>query len=105
MHRIDIEYSLAQRYFSTAIHLFNLPSGNTTDTSGLKGSETKTGKMKNLQLFFFLIFCLLFWISETSRQYSVEKRRMLCNIVLKSLKGGPFGLCETPAGCKKNLKN
>ena len=30
LHRIDIEYSLAQRYFSTAIHLFNLPSGNTT---------------------------------------------------------------------------
>ena len=21
------------------------------------------------------------------------------------LKGGPFGLCETPAGCKKFLKN
>ena len=30
LHRIDIEYSLAQRYFSTAIHLFILPSGNTT---------------------------------------------------------------------------
>ena len=22
----------------------------------------------------------------------------------QNLKGGPFGLCETPAGCKKNLK-
>ena len=28
--RFDVEYSLAQRYFSTAIYLFNLPSGNTT---------------------------------------------------------------------------
>ena len=28
--RFDIEYSLTQRYFSTAIHIFNLPSGNTT---------------------------------------------------------------------------
>ena len=23
----------------------------------------------------------------------------------QNLKGGPFGLCETPAGCKKILKN
>ena len=23
----------------------------------------------------------------------------------QNLKGGPFGLCETPAGCKKFLKN
>ena len=23
----------------------------------------------------------------------------------QNLKGGPFGLCETPAGCKKKLKN
>ena len=28
---LHIEYSLAQRYFSTVIYLFNLPSGNTTE--------------------------------------------------------------------------
>ena len=33
---------------------------------------------------FFWIFCLVFWISETSRQYSMKRRRMLCNIAWKS---------------------
>ena len=35
-------------------------------------------------LIFLWFFCLIFWISETSRQYSVKRRRMLCNIVWNS---------------------
>ena len=35
-------------------------------------------------LIFLLIFRLIFWILETSRQFAVKRRRMLCNIVWNS---------------------
>ena len=54
------------------------------DTSGIKGAQTKTGKTENLHLFFFWFFRVIFWVLETSRQFSVKRRRMLCNIVWNS---------------------
>ena len=40
-------------------------------------------------------------LAETSR----ERPKSAPYLRLKIEKGGPFGLCETPAGCKKRKKN
>ena len=35
------------------------------------------------------------------KQTSRERPKSALYLSLKIVKGGPFGLCETPAGCKK----
>ena len=89
LHRIDIEYSLAQRYFSTAIHLFNLPSGNTTWRSQQtnlfqfgRNKETMTQEATQLEVPNFeattdgkKIFTPKQWL-ERFRQYTKRKYKM-----------------------------
>ena len=74
------------------------------DTSRIKGTETKTGKTENLRSFFSdFLHGPIIMILETSCQYSVKLRAMLCKIVWKSHSRVFFTIRS--AGAFRSLEN
>ena len=64
---------------------------------------TKSLRPKMVRISMKIPTVFSFGITETVNRPRTAKVGAISKA--QNLKGGPFGLCETPAGCKKFLKN